>query len=88
MTHVLTGRVRLTGKMPCRHRHKGKMSGKVRGRNDSAVASHRSPEVIRSYEVRILPWSLHREHGPAHPLISDFEPPELWDKKLLPLQAT
>ena len=28
-----------------------------------------------------LPWSLWRECGPANTLISDFQPPELWENK-------
>ena len=32
---------------------------------------------------RILPCSLQREHGPAHTLISDLQPPKQWDNKCL-----
>lgn len=39
------------------------------------------PEAER--QGRLFPWSLQRQRGPAHALILDFKPPELWEKTLL-----
>jgi len=47
--------------------------------------SHKPKNILEPPEWKrqgsVLPWNLWRNYGSAHTLISNFWPPELWEKK-------
>ena len=69
------------------HRKEGHAKTEA-GRNDAAISQdQREPGATKSWkrQGKILPQGLEKERGPAHALISDFQPPDLAKNIFLPV---